>query len=458
MNSNYLLICKDKSDNGKRLQRRFRKQNINKLFQYSYYKSDYETESLSLISKFLSDIKTKQKSFNYKNPNYLGVLTDNNVILIKDFISVPEFPDTWDIVFLEYTLDQIKYKSSNNIAWERVQISDTRHFLINPYSLDKIQSAIGSSKNWNEFIKNINTLNVYGIQNMFFSEPKSRNITNYSHDNIELIYNNSTDCKMINYKSCVERFANVKSKYTTEKLYNMYPCISFICCITDAKLFLHTLYTFLSLDYPTDKIELIVIDDIGAETILKRYLPNDSRLRFVNIKVQEQTVKNNKTNENDPKTFPLGYKINLAIKYCKYDLLCHLFDTNIYFKQDFKKIVECYILSNKTALASIDTHSYNPTTKNNFVKRIPDLGNMIYKKSFWASFNFKTRIEDQHVLAYEFTKFRKSEISYIPGIEWSFNIVKNDNVNLNKLPFNLIDLLDDQDKNSFKTSIDIKNV
>ena len=29
MNSNYLLICKDKSDNGKRLQRRFRKQNIN---------------------------------------------------------------------------------------------------------------------------------------------------------------------------------------------------------------------------------------------------------------------------------------------------------------------------------------------------------------------------------------------------------------------------------------------
>ena len=156
MNSNYLLICKDKSDNGKRLQRRFRKQNINKLFQYSYYKSDYETESLSLISKFLSDIKTKQRSFNYKNPNYLGVLTDNNVILIKDFISVPEFPDTWDIVFLEYTLDQIKYKSSNNIAWERVQISDTRHFLINPYSLDKIQSAIGSSKNWNEFIKNIN--------------------------------------------------------------------------------------------------------------------------------------------------------------------------------------------------------------------------------------------------------------------------------------------------------------
>ena len=79
---------------------------------------------------------------------------------------------------------------------------------------------------------------------------------------------------------------------------------------------------------------------------------------------------------------------------------------------------------------------------------------MIYTKQFWSSFNFKDKITDQHLLAYEFTKFRKQLIGYIPGIEWSFNIVKNDYVNLNKLPFDLIDLLDEKDKSSFKMSFD----
>lgn len=458
MNSNYLLISREKSDNSKRLQKRFRKNNIRTLFEYNYYKSDFAIESLHLISKFLSDIKIKQRSFSYKNPNYLGVLTDDNVILIRDFLSIPEFPDKWDIVFLEYTLDKINY-NSGNLAWKRVEVLDSRHFLINPYSLDTIQNIIKSSKNWNDFIKGINKLNVYGIQNMFFSEPLSRNIKiTDKTQTVKLIQNDSTNCEMLNYKELISKFDIIKKRYTSDKLYNMYPSISFICCITDTKLFLHTLYTFLSLDYPTDKIELVIVDDTDAEKRLKKHLPNDARLRFVNIKPKTPDVPQKskvKDSNSDQYTFSLGYKLNLAIKYCKYDLLCHLFDTNIYFKNNFKNIVECYILSNKSVLASIDSHSYNPNSKNDFVKRIPDLGNMIYTKSFWSSFNFKDKIiNNNNLLAYEFTKFRKQLIGYIPGIEWSFNIIKDDNINLHKLPFNLIDLLDEKDKSSFEMSFD----
>jgi hypothetical protein len=80
---------------------------------------------------------------------------------------------------------------------------------------------------------------------------------------------------------------------------------------------------------------------------------------------------------------------------------------------------------------------------------------MIYTKSFWSSFNFKDKIiNNNNLLAYEFTKFRKQLIGYIPGIEWSFNIIKDDNINLHKLPFNLIDLLDEKDKSSFEMSFD----
>ena len=50
----------------------------------------------------------------------------------------------------------------------------------------------------------------------------------------------------------------------------MLPSISIICIISDIPKFIHLLHTFLKLDYPIDKLELIVIDHLNIEKKIKR--------------------------------------------------------------------------------------------------------------------------------------------------------------------------------------------
>lgn len=447
MNSNYLLLSKENSNQGKRLRKRLKKHHLEKLFKYSNYKGDFELESLQLLKEFLISVKKSQRSFNYKNPTYLGVLTDDNDLLVKDFLSVPQLPESWDILFLQYSLNKVDY-TTYNVVWKKVQIDDTRHFLINPYSIDKILDSINKSKNWSSFIKNIETHKTFGIQNMFFSEPVEHSIVNE---------NKSED--VLDYNRVVNKFSILKSNWSPQKLYTVYPCISLVCVLTDVKSFIHTLYTFLSLDYPTDKIELVIIDDIDSEKRLKNHLPNDERIRFINIKPKES---------NDPKTkkedqnlsFSLGYKLNIALKYCKYDLIYHLFDTNIYFKQNFKNIVECYLLSEKECLTSIDCIYNDINSKTQTVYNVSDLGNMIYTKNFWKSFNFTTSNSDYNQLVYNYIKFRKALVGFIPTLAWSFNIRnKIDNINSQNITnVNVETLLTEKDKESFSMSIENKKV
>jgi hypothetical protein len=471
MNSNYLLICKENSENSKRLRRRFRKQHVEKTIVTTTYKTDFNSNSLQLLKEFLLSVKRNQRSFGYRNPPYLGVLTDDNTLLVRDFFLVPQLPETWDIVFLQYKLKKIDY-TTPNVVWKRVEIDDTRHFLINPYSMDKILNLVNKSKDWKAFIDSIDTLNTFGIQNMFFSEPVTD--SNPVSNDITTI---------LDYNKLVNNFSNLRSKWNSQKLYTVYPSISLVCCLTDVVHFLHTLYTFLSLDYPTDKLELVVVDDTDSEKLLKKHLPSDPRIRFLNIKPKE---------EGASQEFNLGYKLNVALKYCKYDVIFHLFDTNIYFKQNFKNIVECYILSDKEALVSVDTINNSNVKEQKITKSdinqlqeqlvtksdinqlqeqlvtksdinqlqeqlvtksdISDLGNMIYTKRFWASFNFNTANSDHCKLAYDYIKFRKELVGFIPAITWSFNTRKDD-FRGTIIDIDPVTLLTDKDRESYLMTI-----
>jgi hypothetical protein len=444
MNSNYLLIQKSGSDNSKRLQRRFRKHRINKAFVYTEYKNDFETQSLELLRDFLISIKQKQRQFTYKNPQYLGVLTDDNILLMRDFFSVPKLPDSWDILFLEYTLNNIDDKKSENVVWKNVNISDSRHLLINPYSIDKILEIIKKSDSWKTFIEKTNGIKSFGITNLFYSER-------ILYVSPESIYNNNFT--QLDYKSLVNTFSKYRERVNSSRLYEIYPNISFVCCLTDQNKFLHALYTFLSVDYPTDKIELVVVDDTDSERSLKKFLPEDSRIRFINIKPKSEQDKfdvkndNKKTGEN---VFPLGYKLNVALKYCRYDTIFHLFDTNIYIKQNIKHLIECYLLSKGECIVSYDSGIYDKETESSNSVNISDLGNMIYSKRFWTNFNFTNNLNDTNKIAYNFTKFRQVCVKSIPFVYWSYNIRKSNHSEkyINKLNFDLHILLNERDKQS----------
>ena len=67
---------------------------------------------------------------------------------------------------------------------------------------------------------------------MFFSEPVEHSIVNE---------NKSED--VLDYNRVVNKFSILKSNWSPQKLYTVYPCISLVCVLTDVKSFIHTLYT-----------------------------------------------------------------------------------------------------------------------------------------------------------------------------------------------------------------------
>ena len=121
----------------------------------------------------------------------------------------------------------------------------------------------------------------------------------------------------LDWNNTINYFDSKLSTKTPSEKYVILPSISIICIISDAPKFIHLLHTFLKLNYPIDKLELIVVDHLNIEKKLKNVIPNDKRIKIINIQ--------NKTTITDPKILPLGYLLNLGIKYSSNNLIFNFF-------------------------------------------------------------------------------------------------------------------------------------
>lgn len=458
----YFFLYQEGSTNSKRLKKKFIKKRMSHLVVSNYYKTDFETES---VGSYLEYLKRHAKK---NNKQCIGFLSDDNV-LVDTICILPPQPEYWDVLLLECDIHGYDYGNKHStVYWQSVsKINDTRNFVINVNSVDKVIALLNKYKTWSTFVKNITDLdNVYTITKTFLS----KRLFNYVNFPVEIYnskkttldekqelvnqYNNTitnklleTSVDFVNFNHLVKIFDDRTNIYSYEERYMMLPSISLICVITDIDLFIHSLYTFLKLDYPRDKLELVILDDNDYEKDLKKILPNDDRIKIVNL---------TKKNEDKEKmTIPIGNKLNMGIKYASHNLICHFFDTNIYFPETFKDLVKCYIVSNKDALMSGDTGDYfkQESGQDSFVTAKFDLGNMMYTRDFWKVCTF-TDIEDcKDVLVYDFIHFRKDCATYIPFVHYSFIYTKNKmeyNKNIYKqLPFSLNNLVNDSVKESF---------
>jgi hypothetical protein len=190
-------------------------------------------------------------------------------------------------------------------------------------------------------------------------------------------------------------------------------------------------------------LEFLIIDDNDYEKRIKKILPDDGRIKIINL---------TKKNKDDNMEIPLGNKLNMGIKYAKHDIICHFFDTNIYFPETFMNLVKCYIISNKDMIVSGDMGIYEKNTGMSFTVKKPDLGNMMYTKNFWKACTFIDIENNKDVLFYNFTFFRKSCILYIPFLHFSFRYTKDQMViyeSSKEVPFSLDKLVNDSVKQSF---------
>lgn len=413
---NYLFLLNEKSENGKRMKRKLLKKRLLSLFECKYINNNFEEDSIKNLREYLINIKKKV----YDKSSCVGVLTDDNIFKI-DITKIPNVPKKWDILFLEYDLKHFDYKNEyNNIYWCKSTVLDSRHFIINIDILDKLLQILKNIKKWSELINSFETFDTFSITKTMFSERVSNYIkfpydkynckttTIDEKDNIMKEYSKENYSKLKNIVSnegiinpeLIKNFDLKIAKLDDITKYNLLPNISLISMATNKNKFFHLLHTFLRLNYPKDKLELIVVDDCDIDKLLKNVLPNDKRIKFINI-----SKKNQETDEYIK--FPLGYKLNIGIKYSSYEVVSHFFDTNVYINDSFMNLVKCYLMSGKDLLLSKDLALYNFTDKVSKKGNTPDIANMIYLKSYWKTFDFDNTLSDSNILVYKYTYFRK---------------------------------------------------
>lgn len=427
---NYLYLTKSKSDFYKKTKKKLMKKNIWKIFTHNEVNSKDEYPRHILDYLLNLQLKNSSKSLESKITNDIGVLLDNT-ILLADITTLLNVPKEYDILCLNANIKKYDWESEyNNIYWTKTLINDSHNFVINKKSVNKLLNLLKSNESgtWDEFVNKINNnLNIYTIAGGLFSETSDE----YIHFPIEK-YNSKTTTDSekeeilneneIMYIKKLETVSNNninKIKKLQFSNYDILPSVSLICPYTDKNKFFNTVYTFLKLDYPRDKLELVVIDTSKSDKYLKTLLPEDSRIKILNIgkKLESDSV------------VSMGYMLNLGVKYATHELICHLFDSRFYMWESFVDLVGTYLLSNSDLMTSCDIGVLDVNT--NISKRIcvPDIGNMLYKKSFWKVTPFNSSEKNFNRLIYKFIYNRKHCISFLPFVYWSFVIEsKNENV------------------------------
>jgi hypothetical protein len=435
-----LFILQEDSKNAKNITKVLIEENLMKSF--TFKRCNNSDLYLSIFNEYLLKIKSTLPNEN----EFIGFLSDKNIpntLPNTKITTLKSVPENCDILFLQYIANKLYYdKDNTNENWTRVDVINSYHFAINSKSIDKILEISNKSKTWTEFIKNLNKLQCYGVTQEQYSYIEDD--TNYK----------DTNYKDTNYKDTnVTKIGNVFdlkcSKLTDTQKYKMLPNISLLCILTDIDRFIHTLHTFLKLDYPRDKLELIVVDDKKTDLNekFKSLIPNDKRISFINL---------NPEDVDDNYKLPLGYKINTGVKYCKYDIIFHLFDTNVYYIDNFTNLIKTFIMCNKDLLLSKDTGLYYENKDYNTASHKvnnSDIGNMLYLKKYWSHCNFTNYIDDTNILLYKFTSLRQNCNVYTSFVYWSFKNGDNSYSDSNLLKTNLKKLIPKSIIESYELSL-----
>jgi hypothetical protein len=421
--SNYLLLQSTKSEQAKRLKRKLKRKNIANLFTTKIYKDeDFDKETINLLLEFLYSVKKADKITG------VGVLTDHNII--KHNVTVlPHPPSQWDVLYLQSDIAQYDFKDDlNNIYWVSTKVFDSQNYVINPKSLDSIVRELKQIKSWSQLFDILNSkYKCFSITQHAFSERIDSSI-NYPFINNGSIEEKmqiwesrseskllSMDKNMLNFDAMVKAIDSKLDTLSKEDNYNILPSISMICPIDNNERFFHLLYTFLKIDYPSDKLELVIVDDNDFEKKIKGLLPNDKRIKIINI--------SQKNKDGDNQRFSLGYKLNTGIKYASHKIIYNFFDTNVYIPTQFKDIIKCFLASKNTQiLGASECLTFDKTTEEASVNKLPHISNLLYNKSAWEIQMFDELSNDSNLLLYRFTYNRRKCCGFIPSLRFGFKV------------------------------------
>jgi hypothetical protein len=378
---NYLLAHTKNSHSFKKIKRKLSKKHIDKAFDFRSYRNSFDQDFMDILRRFMQRTKHNHAS------KHVGVITDD-VSVIGDMIALPPFPDSWDMICLESEIASYDFNDvKNNVYFTKTSIVDTRHFLINVAAIPKLIGAMNKTKTWTRCVE-------------LFSE----------HADVFTINGEPISIR----HQCDNNATGKLAQFTYDpKLADMYPHVSLITPVTNTDYFFNVVYTFLKLQYPRDKLELVIVCDAGNIKKLEKNIPKDPRIKVVNIG-------NSVTS--------LSYKLNCGVKYThqKSSVICHFFDTHCY-KNDFVINMTSQLLSKDGVfcVTTADSCFYDSTHCRSYVhKTLFDLGLCMYTKPFWNVRGFAEEKSSTDMILSNFIRNRQGCVDFVTSIEAGFSVIQ----------------------------------
>lgn len=181
------------------------------------------------------------------------------------------------------------------------------------------------------------------------------------------------------------------------------PNVSIITPTRDRKeLFLLALNNFYNTEYPPEKLEWVIVDDAKEEQRIKTILPEDNRIKYLELDVEQ--------------ALPISQKRNIAVQQSTNDIIVHMDDDDFYYPQHVLSRVKALLSNRVQCVGCTQLGCYNVLNKKSF--KIGDKhavlseATMCYYKSFWKERQFFERVQAGEAI--HFLKSREKQVAQFP--------------------------------------------
>ncbi len=227
-----------------------------------------------------------------------------------------------------------------------------------------------------------------------YSDIEQRNV-NYDVDNV--LRNHYKDA---NHEITKNNEYILKTKEIPDE---ELPAVSIITPTWNRKeLFLLALNNFYNTEYPRDKLEWIIVDDSCEEQKVKTILPEDNRIKYIELDVEQ--------------SLPISRKRNIGVQNASNDIILHMDDDDFYYPQHVLSRVKVLLSNSIECIGCTELGCYNVLNKKSF--KIGDKqsvlaeATMCYYKSFWLERPFFERVQAGEAI--HFLKGREKQVVQLP--------------------------------------------
>lgn len=280
--------------------------------------------------------ETFKEIINQNNETDIGIICDNMYILPNNNL-IYKFPRDWQVLFNQYDIDKYNFENvENNMYWVSSKVLSSYNFIINKSIIYNVREWLNKQKHldWKSIIAHLNTYNTYIMTQYIQSDTRAR-------------LNGLEELKLDNANNTL----NINK-------YEYLPSISLIYPIQDQNNIATVIYTFFKLNYPRDKLELVILDSLDSDKYFKGIIPQDSRIQIIKL-------------DNKKGDIPLGWMLNTGVKYSKKDICGLLLDT-CYYSFDYIKTMVNNLLEGDNL--EIITNG--------------DLSHLLFTKNAWKTYSF----------------------------------------------------------------------